>query len=203
MPVDRLVLQAMELEGLLCFRCPLLREVEEEFGEVCGVSVRDLAPVVDDSRSGIRVAVSGRQIVGYAIFGRPGLFPGLAELPLEVADDALLIAALYVTREAEEQNVDADLLVAVMDFAREQGYQRVQAVCREEQDEELSVRVGLVAEAGFELSMTESGLCLAETTLERLDGQETETRASGPGFIEGWPVPGIDTGRSRPGFLEL
>jgi len=187
--VDRMMLRTLELEGLICFRCPLLdRRPGGAFdtGE-CRLKARDLLPVVSDERSGILAAVSNRQVVGYAVFGRPELFPRLKQLPFEAADDALLIAALYAVPKARERNVEADLLVRVMDFARENGFEKVQALCRAEPDNEPEARAELLSDAGFELTGEAAGLCMAETTLERWDQPEHEdSDEHQPGTAPDW-----------------
>ena len=169
--VDRLMLLTLELEGLLCFRCPVLGKpgIGALDGGECPLRARDLLSVATDAKSGIVAAISGGRIVGYAVFGRPGVFPRLGESPFEVAEDALVVAALYVTPEMLQQSVDADLLIAVMDFAREKSFARVQVLCRAGPGSEPLASAQLLGAAGFELSQDQGGRCFAETTVEAWD----------------------------------
>ncbi len=165
------VVRALELEGLMCFRCPLLEDMRlpEPGAGKCRIRADDLLPVIGDEKSGVRMLVRQEQILGYAVFGRPKVFRNLRDLPFSVRDDALLIAALYVTDEAREKNLDVDLLLVVMDFARNSGFELVQAVCRPGGESSPEARVELLQAAGFEASIPVKGFCLAETTVEAWD----------------------------------
>jgi hypothetical protein len=171
-------LGALELTGLLCFRCPLLEDPRLPATEsgTCRTRVEDLKPIAADPRSGIKAAVVKEKIVGYSVFGRPALFRNIASLPFEVDPSALLVAALYATPEALEENIDVDLLVAVMDFAREQEYRDVAVVCRTRDDDSPEARAPMLGAAGFSLTEETNGLCLAQTTVEQWDsgGDEAE-----------------------------
>ncbi len=175
--VDGLMIRTLELKGLLCFRCLLLEDprLPEPGPGECQARTEDFLLLVTGEKSGIRIAVGGEQILGYAMFGRPGLFRYLDRLPFEMKQDALLIAALYATPDARADNVDVDLLVAVMDFAREKGFEVVQAVCRPESGLKPEGRAELFQAAGFEVSEPVHGLCLAETAIEAWDQAEKES----------------------------
>ena len=171
------MLATLELEGLICFHCPLLEGSstgEFDAGE-CSPSANDLLPVVSDAKSGIKLAILEKQIVGYAVFGRPEVFPKLEEMDFEPEEGTLVVAALYVTDQALEQNVDADLLIAVMDFAREKEFKHVQVLCREENDPQPLARAELLSAAGFELTQVEDGPCFAQTTVEAWDRPDNDS----------------------------
>ncbi|GEM_PF-6452601 len=162
--VDANMIEMLDLEGVLCFRCPLLNEYH--------VQPESLFPFIEDEKSGIKAAVNKNKILGYAVFGRPEMFPNLNRLPFPTREDALLIAALYATPEARKGNVDVDLLVAVMDFAGENDFEVVQAVCRSEVNLEPEGRTRVFRAAGFTVSEPVEGLCFAETTVKAWDGAE-------------------------------
>jgi hypothetical protein len=174
--IDADGVEMLDLEGLLGFHCDLLEDpnLPDPAPGQCRVRARDLLPVVTDRRSGIKVATRDGRILAYAIFGQPRLFRNIGDLDLEVEQQALLIAALYATPEAREDNIDVDLLIAVMDFARERDYSTVQALCRAETPTDAEARPEMLRAAGFALSEAVKGLCLAETTIERWDAGDGE-----------------------------
>lgn len=174
--VDALMLRTLELEGLLGFHCRLLERhpaPDSVVGE-CFIRSDELLPLVHDPRSGIKAIVTNGSIAGYAVFGRPELFPSLAELGIEVDEDALFIGALYIVPDAREEKLDVDLLVAVMEFARAQGYDTVAAVCSLEEGTDPEPMAGLLAAAGFQVAEGIDGECLATTTLKAWDGEEAD-----------------------------
>jgi hypothetical protein len=120
----------------------------------------------------VKAAVRGGHIVGYAVFGRPELFPGVARLGLEVDPDALLIAALYATPDAQEEHADAALLVQVMDFAAQHGYEEVVAVCRPEWSGESEPPAELLAAARFDIESGEGELRLATIGVENWEAED-------------------------------
>jgi hypothetical protein len=185
--VDADSLAMMALEGKVCFHCRLLEDGDAPLLQPGGCPVRaeDIKPLVTDDRSGVKVVLHGSQIVGYAVFGPPRVFRNLDRLAFRVDDNALLIGALYVTREAEEASVDVDLLIDIMGFARGRGYELVQAVCRPDEAEGPEGTARLFDAAGFVLSDTAGGACLARTTLKEWDENEEQTEAgeSGPAGI--------------------
>jgi hypothetical protein len=162
----------LDLEDRLCFRCRLLEDPRPQkppAGEYL-VRAADLLALVKDSRSGIKVVTRLGRILAYSVFGRSGLFRGLADSGLPADEDALIIGALFATSEVQDENLDIDLLVAVMDFAREHDYQLVQAVCRADDEEESEVaRQAMLSAAGFDISDPVEGLCLAQITVEQWD----------------------------------
>jgi hypothetical protein len=170
--VDADGVEQLDLEERLCFRCRLLEDPrlpKPSAGE-CPVRAADLLALVRDSRSGIKVVIRLGRILAYAVFGRAGLFRGLADSGLSADEDALIIGALFATSEARDENLDIDLLVAVMGFARERDYEVVQAVCRADDDEESEfARQAMLSAAGFDISDPVGDLCLAQTTVEQWD----------------------------------
>ncbi|MEO0078351.1 MAG: GNAT family N-acetyltransferase [candidate division WOR-3 bacterium] len=169
-------LALLVLENRLCFVCSLLEdERRSDFAGVeCHVRPEALRRLVADERSGVKVAVQDGRVVGYAVFGRPELFPGRTRLPFELDDTDLLIAALYVIEPAEQAGVDVELLLEIMDFARETGYDSVQAVCRTDDRPGPEGPVRLFEAAGFRLTEPIDGLARAEIGLEEwADRQET------------------------------
>ncbi len=170
--VDADGIEQLDLEDRLCFRCRLLedpRRPKPSTGE-CLVRAADLLALVKDSRSGIKVITRLGRILAYSVFGRAGLFRGLADSGLTGDEDALIIGALFATSEVQDENLDIDLLVAVMDFAREHDYQLVQAVCRADDEEESEVaRQAMLSAAGFDISDPVEDLCLAQITVEQWD----------------------------------
>lgn len=174
--LDPEMVELLEFEDRLCFHCrPLENPGLPDPGlGACKVRSRDLLPLVRDTRSGIKVATRGGRIVGYAVFGRPELFPYLDGLELPVQESALFIGALYVLPDEIEENTDVDLLIAVMDWARTREYGVVQALCRTGGETEPEARTEMLAAAGFELTEARNGTCLAETTLDAWDRGETD-----------------------------
>lgn len=155
--------RTLELEGRLGFRCPLLedpRMIRAESMFEPGISYRELAPVLNHPRAGVMAAVSNGRTLSYAVFGPPAVFRRAPELPFELDEDALLIAALYAGPEARPDNLDVDLLLAVLGFARAQGYARVQVLCRSDsatgparaQAGGPEARAEIIAAAGFEIA---------------------------------------------------
>jgi GNAT superfamily N-acetyltransferase len=126
---------------------------------------------VTGGRSGVKALLGNGRIAGYAVFGPAGSFQSIGTLPFETEDEALFIGALYVLPEAREQNFDVDLLIAVMEFARGQGFERVQAVCREEAENEPEARAEILRASGFEVTEPVEGLCLASIDLSTWDEQ--------------------------------
>ena len=169
-------LAMMSLNGRVCFNCPLLENpgAPASGPSWCRVSSEDLLRLVRDERSGVKMALHEKRIVGYAVFGRPALFRNLDLLPVQVDSDALLIGALYATPMAEAAGVDADLLVEIMGFARDSGYEVVQAACRPDDTEGPEGPSRLFSAAGFEVSDTVNGRCLARTTVEEWNEAEEE-----------------------------
>jgi len=167
--LDSLALLA--LDGRLCFHCPLLEgeRLSDFAGGECCVQPEVLRRLVADTRSGVKVAVKDGQVVGYAMFGRPGFFPNRTRLPFPFDDSGLLIAALYVTETAEQAGVDVGLLLEIMDFAGEAGYEAVQAVCRADNRSSTEGPVRLFAAAGFRLTEPVNGLAMAQIGLEEWD----------------------------------
>jgi len=182
--VDPLMLRTLDIEGLLCFRCHLLEDprVEDrsQLTRECPARGKDLEPVVTGPRSGIKAALAEGRIIGYAIFGPPALFPNLARYEFEPDEEALFLAALYAEPEAREQNLDVDLLVAVMDFAREYGFEKVQAACRDDAADEPEARNEVLAAAGFGVSEPVENLCFAEISLADWDAPDTASEAENP-----------------------
>jgi len=178
-PADRLTLATLDLEGLLCFRSSLVSgtDADQPATAGCAVRMKDLVPVVTDPRSGILLALQEQRIVGYAIFGRAGRFSRAEEMGFELKQDALVVAALYVTPELREQDADADLLIAVMSFARENDYEMVQVLCREEPGDGPEPRRELLSASGFAIVAEEGGLTLVETTLEQWDNPQQDEEA--------------------------
>ncbi|UCG42374.1 MAG: hypothetical protein JSU73_10945 [candidate division WOR-3 bacterium] len=170
--VDADGIEQLDLEDKLCFRCRLLedpRRPRPSPGE-CLVRAADLLPLVRDSRSGIKVVTRSGRILAYAVFGRAKLFRNLADSGLPAAEDALLIGALFANDEARDENLDIDLLVAVMDFAREHGYEIVQAVCRADDEEENEfARQAMLSAAGFDIGDPVGDFCLAQIGVEQWD----------------------------------
>ncbi|HDQ99936.1 MAG TPA: hypothetical protein ENN51_06605 [candidate division WOR-3 bacterium] len=164
-PVDGLLARTLELDGQLCFRCPLLEDPRTAPDPECPVHFRDLAPVLQGPRSGVLASVTGGRTVAYAVFGPPAVFRNAPDLPFELDDDALLIAALYAIPEARDDNTDVDLLIAVIRFAAEQGFTRLQAVCRDDPAESPEPRTAVIRAAGFELTEPERGLRLGTLTV--------------------------------------
>jgi hypothetical protein len=97
------------------------------------------------------------------------LFRNLHRLPFNVEEAALLIAALYVVPNPGIDSLDSGILFSVMDFAREQGYDVVQAVCRTEESDRPEPPAQLLGAAGFEMSEAFDGLCLAQSTVTAWD----------------------------------
>jgi hypothetical protein len=160
-------LARMWLENELCIHCPLL-EAEGLPGALpgeCTTRPQDVEPLLRDRRSGVKLALADGKLVGYAVFGRPRLFRNAARLPFAVNEDALLVAALYAFPRAGVENLEAGLLAAVMDFAREHDYGVVQAVCRQDGAEPVGM-ADLFSAAGFAVSDTRNGMCVAETAVE-------------------------------------
>jgi len=178
-------LALLALDGKVCFHCPLLEDESlpaPDSGE-CRVRRADLERLVTDPRAGVKLAVHDGQLVGYAVFGPPASFRNRSSLPFELDDDGLMVAALYVTPEAEQAAVDAALLVEIMGFAGEAGYDTVQAVCRADERTGPEGTVRLFAQAGFDLSEPVQGLALAQISLDDWD----EHQAAGPGGEPGSP----------------
>lgn len=171
--VDSLMMRTLELEGLFCFQCPLCSDPRFGYAPAreCRTRARDLEPLVTGSRSGVKAVLSGGRIAGYAVFGPAEDFPNSAGLPFETDEDALLVAALYAAPDAREENLDIDLLVAVMEFARAQGYERVQVLCRDDGDDEPEARAEILRAAGFEITEPVEGLSLASIDLSTWDEQ--------------------------------
>ncbi len=161
-------LALLALEGRLCFHCPLLEDerLSEFAGGECGVQPEVLRRLVADSRSGVKVAVQDGQVVGYAVFGPLEFFPNRTRLPFLFDDSGLLIAALYVTEAAEQVDVDVGLLLEIMDFAGEAGYQTVQAVCRTDGRSGPEGPMRLFEAAGFSLTEPVNGLAMAQIGLD-------------------------------------
>jgi hypothetical protein len=157
----------MWLGNQVCIHCPLLEDqglpgfLESE----CRVRPEDLEPLLRDPKSGVKLAVAQGRLVGYTVFGQPRLFRNVGKLALPVDDDALLIAALYVVPDVEEEDFDIALLMDVMDFAQTQGYETVQAVCRDKDKAGPVGESSLFTAAGFEMLEGPGGACLAQTTL--------------------------------------
>jgi hypothetical protein len=174
--LDRLMVGTLELEDMLCFHCPLLERPYRPDADYPAfdnpVRATDLGPVVAGIRSGIKAAVVGGRIPAYAVFAPPGLFSNVEQLPFEVDEDALLVGALYAVPEAREENLDVDLLVAVMDFARAHGFAKVQVLCREGDFDRPEARAEVLRAAGFTVTGAGEGLCLAETTVAAWDESE-------------------------------
>lgn len=149
-------------------RCSLCEHLEREGLSVgCTTSPAEIEPIVCDNRSGVKLAVRHSSVVGYAIFGRPGLFPGVARANLAVDPDSLFLAALHTTDWATEHNVHADLLIEVMKFAKDHGYSQVVAPFRAQGQITAEPAPELLAAAGFDLGeIGASGLGLASITLE-------------------------------------
>ncbi|MFO7639289.1 MAG: hypothetical protein R6X14_08395 [bacterium] len=156
--VDNLLARALELDGRLSFHCPLLEDPRlARAGAGTGSRYRDLAPVLTNPRAGVLAAVRDGRTLAYAVFGPPSAFRRASELPFVLDEDALLIAALYAAPEAREDNLDVDLLLVVLEFAREQGYASVQALGRDDPDVGPEARVEMLAATGFQLSGPQSG----------------------------------------------
>jgi len=171
--LDRDGLARMALEGPWCLRCPLCERHAGRAGTgECSTSPADIERIVRDGRSGVKLALQGGRIVGYAVFGRPALFPGVGRQRLEVDEDSLFIGALYATPAAREQNVHADLLIAVMNSARGHGYDTVTAACRGDESEEPEARVDLLVAGGFELDEADRGLGTGTVALQEWDRPE-------------------------------
>jgi hypothetical protein len=171
-------LARMGLEGQVCVHVPLLEdEILPGFaaGE-CRMRAQDLEPLVRDELSGVKLAVKDGNVAGYAVFGRPGLFRYLERLPFEVDESALLVAAFFVFPGTGEEQLDAELLVDVMEFARGRGYRMVQAVCRagDAAADGPEGDLRFFAAAGFAASEPVRGLCLAQVTLDEWDKEEDE-----------------------------
>jgi len=170
--VDADGVEQLDLEDRLCFRCRLLEDPRRpgpSTGE-CPVPTAGLMRLVRDGRSGIKVVTRLGRILAYSVFGRAVLFPGLAESGLPADEDALIVGALFANSEAKDENLDIDLLVAVMDFAREHDYETVQVVCRADDDEESeAARQAMLSAAGFDNSDPVNGLCLAQIGIEQWD----------------------------------
>ncbi len=176
-------LALLVLENRLCFVCSLLEdERRSDFAGVeCQVRPEALRRLVADERSGVKVAVQDGRVVGYAVFGRPELFPSRTRLGFEFDDTGLLIAALYVTEPARQAGVDVMLLLEIMDFAIEAGYEIVQAVCRTDDRSGPEGPIRLFEAAGFRLTEPANGLAKAEISLEEwAERQETDDEESGP-----------------------
>lgn len=175
--LDRLMLGTLELESMLCFHCPLLEHPYRPDVDYPAfdnpVRAADLGPVVAGTRSGIKAVVVDGRIPAYAVFAPPALFPNVGQLPFDVDEDALLVGALYAVPEAREENLDVDLLVAVMDFARGHGFAKVQVLCREDSPGRPEARAGILRAAGFAVTEPVAGLCLAETTVAAWDKSES------------------------------
>lgn len=173
--VDSLTM--MSLDGRLCFHCPLLESPGESLTgpSWCRVSSESLQRMVRDERSGVKLALHADRIVGYGIFGRPVLFTHVDHLPFEVDNGGLLIAALYVTPMAEAAGVDVDLLIEIMGFAREQGYQVVQAVCRPDGVDGPEGAAQLFSAAGFEVSGPVNDKCLARVLVDDWEEPDYES----------------------------
>lgn len=172
--VDADGIEQLDLEDRLCFRCRLLEDPHPQKPSAGEYLVRaaDLLALVRDSRSGIKVVTRLGRILAYSVFGRARLFRGLADSGLPADEDALIIGALFATGEVQDENLDIDLLVAVMNFAREHDYQLVQAACRADDEEESEVaRQAMLSAAGFDISDPVEGLCLAQITVEQWDNQ--------------------------------
>ncbi len=174
--VDRLMARTLELEGLLCFHCPLLEPTgpagrgRDAFE--CPIRADDLEPVISGRRSGVKAMVVNGQIPAYTVFGPPSAFRNADGLPFGLDPDALLVAALFAIPQAREENYDVDLLVAVMDFAREHDYGKVQVLCRQQHAGEPEARAEILRAAGFDVAEPVDGLCLAETTVEAWDSTQ-------------------------------
>lgn len=171
--VDSLVLNTLELEELFCFQCPLCSDPRFGYAPAreCRTRARDLEELAAGPRSGVKAALAGGRVVGYAVFGPADRFPNAQGLPFEFEEDALVVGALYVVPDAREQNTDVDLLVAVMEFAREKGYDRVQVLCREDGENEPEARAEILRAAGFEITEPFEELCLASIDLPTWDEQ--------------------------------
>jgi len=177
--VDQSMARTLELRGLLCFHCPLLEDPRFSYrdrttGE-CRVRYRDLEPVLAGPRSGIRAVIITGQIAAYAVFGPPDAFRNVEALPFAVDGSALLVAALYVIPQARADNLDVDLLMAVMDFARARDFPAVQVVCRRAAGDEPEGRAEMLEAAGFEVSEPIDGLCLAGMTVAAWDESQADT----------------------------
>ncbi|MFO7676424.1 MAG: hypothetical protein R6X12_08940 [bacterium] len=183
--VDSLMARSLELEGLLCFHCPLLEDPRFGPGGAgeCRVRYRDLAPVLGNPRAGIRAVVVNGQIPAYAVFGPPAAFRNAPDLPFELDDDALLVAALHAIPEARAENTDIDLLIEVVEFARAKGFSRVQALCRDTPGAGPEARTEIVTAAGFEVTEPEAGLRLG--TIEVADWFAGRGDAAGEQRYEG------------------
>lgn len=170
-------LTMMSLDGRLCLNCPLLESPAESLSgsHWCRVSSESLQRIVRDERSGVKLALHSNRIVGYAIFGRPVLFPSRDALPFPLDDESLLVAALYVTPMAEAAGVDVDLLIAIMGFAGEQEYAKVQAVCRPEGAEGPEGAARLFSAAGFDVSEPVKDRCLAEIAVADWEEADEDT----------------------------
>lgn len=164
-------LSRLALTGPWCLRCPLCEHQERQgFSAECLTSPADIEPIVRDSRSGVKLAIRQSNVVGYAIFGQPALFPGIARAKLAVDPDSLFLAALSTTASASEQNVHADLLIEVMNFARDHGYTRVVAAFRTDDPMSAEPSPELLAAGGFTLGETGyAGIGLASITMEEWD----------------------------------
>lgn len=173
--VDNLMARSLEIEGRLCFHCPLLEDprIADRAGAgECRVRYRDLAPVLAGRRSGIRAVVINGQLPAYAVFGPPAVFRNAPDLPFELDEDALLVAALHALPEAREDALDVDLLIDAVAFARLNGFERVQVLSRDN-DDGPEARTEIVTAAGFTVSEPVDGLRLG--TLKVSDWEEPET----------------------------
>jgi L-amino acid N-acyltransferase YncA len=158
----------LALEGRLCFHCPLLEDERRSgvAGGECATRPEPLRRLVADARSGVKVAVQDGQVVGYAVFGRPELFPNRTCVPFELDDTGLLVAALYASDPAAQAGVDVGLLLEIMDFAGAAGYETVQAVCRVSDHPGPEGQARLFETAGFTLTEPVRGLVLASISLD-------------------------------------
>ncbi len=158
----------MALTGPWCLHCPLCERDERHlFTTECITSLAEIEPIVRDSRSGVKLAIRHSEIIGYAIFGRPELFPGIKRAGLPVDQDALFLAALSTTDWAREHNVHADLLIEVMTFAADHGYTQVVAAFRPDDPKSAEPAAELLEAAEFTLGKPgSSGLGLATITLK-------------------------------------
>jgi hypothetical protein len=108
------------------------------------------------------------------------LFPNLARYEFEPDEEALFLAALYAEPEAREQNLDVDLLVAVVDFARELGFEKVQAACRDDAADEPEARKEVLTAAGFGVTEPVENMCFAEISMEDWEAAEAAGEAENP-----------------------
>ena len=173
--VDGLMARSLEFDGQLCFRCPLLEDPRARPGPDCPVRFHDLAPVFFGPRSGVLATVGDGRTTAYAVFGPPAVFRNAPDLPFELDDDALLIAALYAEPASRADNADVDLLIAVIRFAAERGFERVQAVCRDDPEAGPEPRTAIIRAAGFEVTEPDRGLRLGTLEVGSWGAGRTET----------------------------